>query len=48
MESPKTLNAYSRYSLSLGGKRGPFVTTKFTPLIAPNFEGYPIHVSAGQ
>ena len=23
MESPKTLYAYSRYSLSLGGKRGP-------------------------
>jgi len=23
MESPKTLNAYSRYSLSLGRKRGP-------------------------
>jgi len=23
MESPKTANAYSRYSLSLGRKRGP-------------------------
>ena len=39
MESPKTLNAYSRYSLSLGRKQAQFVTLKLSPLIAPQFRG---------
>jgi len=41
MESPKTLNAYSRYSLSLGRKRDPISDpySKLSPLIAPQCRG---------
>ena len=39
MESPKTLDAYSRYSLSLGGKRGPICDPKLSPLTAPQCRG---------
>jgi len=49
MESPITLNAYSRYSLSLGRKRGPIWDPYiFFPNSPPNFEGYPIRARAGQ
>ena len=48
MEDPKTSQASSSYTLSLGRNRGPIWGPKFQPQYLPNFRGYPFSACAGQ